>query len=229
MAASSIFSWLHWSWEAGSAGDWSVKHCSYTPSHHSTEVIWCCGCCPVETSNPHSNCYKLCGSNSANVDKVGCNNLLVNSAEVPVIRKSAPFLIAHLCAFEAWCPLPLFIAHCKKDGRENHITARSCQYSSNRGFFHEQYIMNSLESIEALYLYTYELRKCSHSALLFLLTLATDWWVLCKHSPAHIIKPHLRDKKTPQPHTWPVHCSWALHTKIYCINKLAQLVASRDN
>lgn len=98
--------------------------------------------CYSETSNPHSNYYQLSGSNSANVDKFGCNNSLVNGVEVPVIQKSAPFLIAHLCAFKVPHPLPLFIAHCKKDGGENHITVRSWQYSSNRGFFHEQHIMN---------------------------------------------------------------------------------------
>lgn len=133
---------------------------------------------------------QVSGSRSANMDKFDCNNSLVNSDEVSVIQKSAPFPITHLCAFKAWCPLLLFIAHWKKDGGENHIIVRSWQYSSNRRFFHEQYIMNSLESIEALYLYTYKLRKCSHSALLFLLTSATDWWILCKHSPAHIIKHH---------------------------------------
>lgn len=52
--------------------------------------------CYSETSNPHSNYYQLSGSNSANVDKFGCNNSLVNGVEVPVIQKSAPFLIAHL-------------------------------------------------------------------------------------------------------------------------------------
>lgn len=102
------------------------------------------------------------------MDKFGCNNSLVNSVKVPVIQNSVPFLIAHLCASKAQCPLPLFIAHCKKDGGENHIIVRSWQYYSNRGFFHEQYIMNSLKSIKALCLLTYKLRKCSHSAFVSL-------------------------------------------------------------
>lgn len=107
------------------------------------------------------------------MDKFGCNYSLVNTVEVLVIQKSAPFLIAHLCAFKAQCLLPLFIAYCKKEGGENHIIVTSWQYSSNRRFFHQQYITNSLKSIKAPCLLTYKLRN-SVTQHLFLLTLATD-------------------------------------------------------
>lgn len=135
------------------------------------------------------------------MDKFGCNNSLVNSVEVPVIQKSAPSLITHLCAFKAQHPLPLFTAHCKKDGGENHIIVRSWQYSSNRGFFHEQYIMNSLESIKALCLLTYELRKCSHSAFVSL-DLSHRLMNSLQAQPSSYYKTsHFRDKKPPQSHT----------------------------
>lgn len=72
---------------------------------------------------------------------------------------------------------------------------RSWQYSSNRGFFHEQYIMNSLESIKALCLLTYKLRKCSHSVFVSL-DLSHRLMNSLQAQPSSYYKTsHLRDKK----------------------------------
>lgn len=56
--------------------------------------------------------------------------------------------------------------------------------------------MNRQESIKALCLLTYKLRKCSHSAFISL-DLSYRLMNALQNSPAHIIKPHTYEIKNP--------------------------------